>query len=66
MLKVVYIMRRVCAQALTIFHWLMSFKEDSKPELVLKVIVKLIEALDGKLMVQGGSRERVIPGSDYC
>ena len=68
MLKVVYNMRRDCAQALIIFHWLMSFREDSTLELVLKVIGRLMEARDGKLMVQGGGRrrERVIPGSDYC
>ena len=61
MLKVVCSMRRACAQALAIFHatfWPMSMREDSKSELGLKDIGRLMKTRDGQLVLQGGA--------DYC
>ena len=58
MLKVVYDMRRACIRGLAIFHntfWPMSIGEDSKPELGLKDIGRLMEIGDGQLKLQGGT-----------
>ena len=50
-------MRRAYAKMLTIFHstfWSMLI-EDSKPELELKDIGRLMETRDGQLKLQGGA-----------
>ena len=68
-LKFIYGKRCTCARALTIFHgtfWPMLIGEESKPGLGIKDIGRLMETVNGQLMLQGVARERTIHGADYC
>ena len=57
-LKVIYGMRYACALALGTIQttfWPMSIGEESKPELGLKDIRRLMETKDRQLKLQGGA-----------
>ena len=58
-LKVIYDTRRACVRAHAIFQatfWLMWIREDSKPELGLKDIGRLLETRDGQLLPSSTAR----------